>query len=182
MTAEQYLEIERRSEFRSEFLNGQVFAMSCATMNHARIVRNVLSRLSAQLRGTSYEAFANDLRLFCARDGIFAYPDIVIACGAGRFLDIRRDTITDATAVVEVLSPGTMNYDRGEKFRYYRSLESFSEYLLLAQDTPRAEHHVRQADGSWIFREFISPTSVIELTSIGCRLDFESAYETVEFD
>jgi Uma2 family endonuclease len=182
LTAEQYLEMERRSEFRSEYLNGQVFAMSGGTMNHARIVRNVLSRLSEQLRGKYREAFANDLRLFCARYNIFTYPDIVIGCGGSKFLDERRDTITDATAVVEVLSRGTMNYDRGEKFRYYRSLDSFSEYLLLAQDTPRAEHHVRQADGSWIFREYTSPGSVIELNAIGFRLDLETVYEMVEFE
>ena len=150
-------------------------------MNHARIVRNTLSRLSDQLRGTPCEAFANDLRLFCVRYDIFTYPDIVIGCGASKFLDDRRDTITDATTVVEVLSPGTMNYDRGEKFRYYRSLKSFSEYLLLAHDTPRAEYHVRQPDGSWLFREFTSPDSVIELNSIGCQLKLESVYETVEF-
>jgi Uma2 family endonuclease len=75
-----------------------------------------------------------------------------------------------------------MNYDRGEKFRYYRSVESFSDYLLLAQDTLRAEHHVRQTDGSWLFREFTSRGDVIELNSIGCRLKLESVYETVEFD
>jgi len=182
LTPEQYLEMERRSEFRSEYLNGQVFAMSGGTMNHAGIVRNVLLRLSEQLKGKRCEAFANDLRLFCARYDIFTYPDIVIGCGASKFLDDRRDTITDATAIVEVLSPGTMNYDRGEKFRYYRSLESFSEYLLLAQDTPRAEYHVRQPDGSWIFREFTSPRSAVELNSVDCRLDLESVYETVEFD
>ena len=182
LTAEQYLEMERTSEFRSEYVNGQVSAMSGGTMNHARIVRNTLSSLSEQLRGQPCEAFANDLRLFCARYNIFSYPDIVSGCGASKFLDERRDTITGATAVVEVLSPGTMNYDRGEKFRYYRSLESFSEYLLLAQDTPRAEHHVCQTDGSWIFREFTSPASVVELNSVGCRLAFETIYEKVEFD
>jgi Uma2 family endonuclease len=109
------------------------------------------------------------------------YPDIVIGCGASQLLDERRHTITDATAKVEVLSPATMNYDRGEKFRYYRSVESISEYLLLAQDAPRAEHYVRQADGSWVFRERTSPGSFIELNSIGCRLNLEPVYETVEF-
>jgi Uma2 family endonuclease len=103
MTAEQYLERERRSEFRSEYLNGQVFAMYGGTMNHARIVRNTLSRLSDQLRGKPCEAFANDLRLFFLRYNIFTYPDIVVSCGSSKFLDDRRDTITDATAVVEVL-------------------------------------------------------------------------------
>lgn len=106
MNAEQYLEIERRAEGRSEYLNGQIFAISDGTMNHARIVRNVLSRLAEQRRGQPCEAFANDLRLSCVRYNLFTYPDIVIGCGASKFPDEPRDTIMDATAVVEVLSPG----------------------------------------------------------------------------
>ena len=182
VTAAQYLEIERGAEFRSEYLNGQVFAMSGGTLNHARIVRNALSVLVDQLRGKPCEPVASDLRLFCALHNLFTYPDIAVICGPGKFLDGRRDTITDATVAVEVLSPSTMNYDRGEKFRYYRSLESFSEYLLVAQDTVRAEHHVRQPDGSWLFREFTSPGAAIEMQSIGCRMKLESLYERVEFE
>ncbi len=181
-TVEQYLEIERKSEFRSEYLNGQIFAMSGGTLYHARIVRNALSTLAEQLRGKPCEPVSSDLRLFCALHDLFTYPDIVVVCGPGKFLDSRRDTITDATIVVEVLSPSTVNYDRGEKFRYYRSLESFSEYLLVAQDAVRAEHHVRQPDGSWLFREFTAPGSEIELRSIGCRVKLESLYERVEFE
>lgn len=88
----------------------------------------------------------------------------------------------DATAIIEVLSPSTRNFDRGEKFRYCRALLSFAEYLLLAQDAPRAEHHSRQPDGSWLFREFTDPSDVIELKSIGCRLTLKSPYERVVFD
>jgi Uma2 family endonuclease len=84
--------------------------------------------------------------------------------------------------VVEVLSPSTKKYDNGEKFRFYRSLPSFSEYLLLAQDEVRAERHVRQPDGSWILREFTNPADEIELKSIGCRLPLQSLYERLEFE
>jgi Uma2 family endonuclease len=182
LTPEQYLEIERKAEYRSEYINGQVFAMSGGTLNHARIVGNTLSRLLEQLRGKPCEPAANDLRLFCAKDRIFTYPDILVACGPHQFVDGRRDTISDATAVVEVLSPSTMNYDRGEKFRYYRSLASFRDYLLLGQEAVRAEHYVRQPDGAWLFREFESPETEIELSSIGCRLKLESLYERVEFE
>jgi Uma2 family endonuclease len=166
LTPEQYLEIERQAEFRSEYLHGQMYAMSGGTLNHARIVANTLSSLLEQLRGGPCEPVANDLRLHSAVE----------------FQDKHRDTIVDATVIIEVLSPSTRNYDRGEKFRFYRSLPSFSEYLLLAQDPMRAEHHVRQPDGSWLFREFTTPGDILELKSIGCRLHPELLYERVVFE
>ncbi|MDP9171024.1 MAG: Uma2 family endonuclease [Acidobacteriota bacterium] len=182
LSLEKYLELERRAKERSEYLNGQMFAMAGGTRNHARIVGNTLSQLVEQLRGRPCEAAGGDLRLYSAAHDIFIYPDVVVTCGPDKFLDNRRDTITDATLIVEVLSPSTRSYDRGEKFLFYRSLPSFSEYLLLAQDTILAEHHVRQPDGAWLFREFKSPADEIELTSIGCRLKLESLYERVEFE
>src|SRR4051794_7973984 len=103
LTPEQYLEIERKAEFRSEYVHGEVLAMSGGTLNHAWIVANALSRLTDQLRGQSCGAVANDVRLFCALNDIFTYPDIIVTCGPHQFLDMRRDTITDATAIVEVL-------------------------------------------------------------------------------
>jgi Uma2 family endonuclease len=182
LTPEQYLEIERKAEFRSEYINGEMFAMSGGTPNHARIVSNAVRRLGEQLDGRPCEAFGGDLRLYSGKYKIFTYPDVLVTCGPHRLLDGRRDTLTDATVIVEVLSPSTKNYDRGEKFRFYRSLPSFSEYLLLAQDEVRAEYHLRQPDNSWLFREFTGPAGEIELKSIGCRLQLESLYKRVEFE
>jgi Uma2 family endonuclease len=182
LTPEQYLDIESKAEFRSEYINGEMFAMSGATPNHARIVLNTARRLTEQLDGRPCEAFDGDLRLYSAKYRIFTYPDVLVTCGPHQLLDARRDTLTDATVIVEVLSPSTKNYDRGEKFLFYRSLPSFSEYLLLSQDTMRAEHHVRQPDNSWLFREFTESDDKIELKSISCRLQLRSLYERVEFE
>jgi Uma2 family endonuclease len=182
LTPEQYLELDRKSEFRSEYINGEMFAMSGGTRNHARIALNTTRRLADQLDGRSCEVAGSDLRLYSVQRKMYTYPDVFVTCGPDQFLDARHDTITDATVVIEVLSPSTEDYVHGEKFRFYRSLPSFSEYLLLAQDEIRAEHHVRQPDGSWLFREFTSPTDEIELKSIGCRLNLQSLYDRVEFD
>jgi Uma2 family endonuclease len=182
LTPEQYLDIESKAEFRSEYINGEMFAMAGGTPNHAWIVVNTASRLTEQLRGRPCGARSSDLRLYSARHKMFTYPDIVVTCGPDQLLDGRNDTLTDATVIVEVLSPSTRNYDRGEKFRFYRSLPSFSEYLLLGQDEMRAEHHVRQSDQSWLFREFTSLADEIDLKSIGCRLQLQSLYERVEFE
>ena len=182
LTPEQYLAIERAAQFRSEYLRGEMFAMSGASHNHTRIVRNTLLRLTAQLEGNPCEPVANDLRLWSEPEQMFTYPDIVVTCGPTRYLDKRHDTIVDATLIVEVLSPSTRSYDRGDKFLFYRSLPTFSEYLLLSQDAIRAEHHIRQPDGSWLFREFSSPDTEIVLESIGCRLPLGALDERVEFE
>src|ERR1700684_2171724 len=129
LTPEQYLDIERQAEFRSEYINGEMFAMSGATPNHARIVLNTARRLPAQLDGPACEAFGGDLRLCSAKYKFFTYPDVLVTCGPKQLLDARRDTLTDATVIIEILSPLTKNYGRSEKFRFYRSLPSFSEYL-----------------------------------------------------
>ncbi len=123
-----------------------------------------------------------DLRLAVRQHNLISYPDVFVTSGPDRYLDNRTDTLVDATVVVEVLSPSTMNYDKGEKFRFYRALPAFREYLLLAWNEIRAEHHVRQPDGSWLMREYVAPSDEIDLKAIGCRLRLSDVYERVEFE
>ncbi len=182
LTPQRYLEMEREAEFRSEYIDGRAYAMSGGSRNHSWVIANTLGTLFEQLRGKRCGATSSDMRLYSEEFGIYTYPDIVVTCPPEQFLDNHKDTITDAVVVVEVLSPSTKNYDRGEKFRFYRSLPSFAEYLILAQDTVRAEHHVKQANGSWLFHEYRSPEDELELESIGCRLILGRLYERVEFE
>ncbi len=181
LTVEQYLEIERAAEFGSEYLNGEIYAMAGCGFNHALIAAAAISRLGEQLRDNPCAVAGSDLRIFCGPANVLTYPDVVVFCGIPKSLDREEDTLVDATVIIEILSRSTQNYDRGEKFRSYRGLPSFSEYVLLAQDEIRAEHHVRQADGSWLFREIGGPEGVIELKSIGCRLALGSLYEKARF-
>ncbi len=181
LTVQQYLDLERAAEFRSEYIDGQIYAMAGGGRNHALIAMEVGSSLNRQLRGKSCAAAGSDLRLYSKQEKTLTYPDIVVFCEPARFLDADRDTLTDATVIVEVLSKSTQNYDRGEKFRAYRTLPSFAEYLLLAQNEIRAEHHVRQPDGTWLFRESKSPDTQIHLAAIGCTLTLGDLYERVEF-
>lgn len=180
LTPEQYLEIERAAETRSEYLAGSMYSMAGGSLSHAFITTATLALLHGQLRGRECVSFSTDLRLFVRQHDLITYPDIFIACRPFQLLDNRKDTVTDATVIVEVLSPSTMNYNRGEKFRFYRALPSFREYLLLAQDAVRAEHYVRQGDGAWLLREYSGITDEINLTSIDCRLSLASVYERVE--
>jgi Uma2 family endonuclease len=182
LAPEEYLELDRANEFRSEYANGEMFAMVNPTWSHSRVGSNTQGRLSEQLRGSPCEDTGSEARIFISKFVRFTLPDIVVTCGPPKFYDGCRDTIMDATFIVEVLSPSTKNYDRSEKFELYRSLPSFAEYLLLAQDATRAEHHVRQPDASWLFREFTEPAAIIELKTIGCRLELQTLYERVQFD
>lgn len=181
-TIAEYLKMERAAETRSEYLQGTVVAMAGASRNHGRIAGTTYVRLYEQLQGKRCEVGNSDTRLYMAKFDVLTYPDVVVTCGPDVYIDGEKDTLTDATLIVEVLSPSTQNYDRSEKFRYYRGLPSFAEYLLLSQDAIRAEHHVRQPDGSWLFREIADPNAVIELTSIECRLTLGTLYERVQFE
>ncbi len=180
LTPEEYLELERKNEFRSEYVDGQMIAMAGASLTHNQIVSNVQGELYAQLRGRHCGCLGSDMRIYFPEFGVYSYPDIAVVCGTPKLYGDRQDIIADATIAIEVLSPSTKNYDRAQKFDYYRSLPSFTEYLLLAQDRMRAEHHVRLEDGSWLYRDFTAPNALVELRSIGCRLELQTLYQRVE--
>lgn len=181
LTPEQYLEIERKADYKSEYLSGEMFSMAGAGIRHNQLIVNVGAALHRQLRGGPCAVFLTDLRLFVPSTGLYTYPDVMVICGAPVHIGDQRDIVTNPRLIMEVLSDSTKNYDRGEKFRHYRSIPEFSEYLLIAQDALRIEHHVRQPDGSWIFREFTAGRDVIELASIGCSLNAAAIYEDVDF-
>jgi Uma2 family endonuclease len=179
LTPEQYLETERKADYKSEYIDGGIFAMAGASPNHARIVTNSILQLGLQLRGGPCEVFATDLRLFIKAVRVYTYPDIMVFC---RVPGIEEEDIaTNPRFIAEVLSDSTKNYDRGEKFRFYRTIPGFSEYLLIAQDSIRAEHYQRRSDGAWILREFTSEDDQIQLDSIECRLGLGALYERVVF-
>jgi Uma2 family endonuclease len=179
---DEYLKLERAAETRSEYLQGTIVAMAGASRNHNWLASETLVRLGEQLRGRTCGVAGSDVRLYIPKYEVLTYPDVVVTCGPDVYIDGEKDTITDATFIVEVLSPSTQNYDRGEKFRYYRGMPSFAEYLLLSQDAIRAEHHVRQPDGSWVFREIADANALIELSSIGCQLPLGDLYARVQFE
>ena len=180
LTPEQYLASERAAECKSEYFDGEMFAMSGGTLDHARITGNAFGLLYAQLRGRSCEIAGSDLRLQVSPDGLYTYPDIVVFCGEPQFADDRNDTITDATVIIEVLSPSTANYDRGFKFEQYRRLKSLKDYVVIAQDRVHVEHSTRQGD-AWMLRETSDLNGVIELPSIECRVGVAEVYGRVKF-
>jgi Uma2 family endonuclease len=181
LTPEEYLEIEREAEYKSEYLDGQMYAMAGASINHSRIISNISALLWMQHRGSGSSVFTTDLRLGIRASGLFTYPDVMVISGPVENPVSASDIVVNPKLIVEVLSNSTKNYDRGEKFRHYRSIPGFSEYLLVAQDSVRVELHVRRADGSWVFREFTTSGADIQLPSINCILNTNTIYEGVDF-
>jgi Uma2 family endonuclease len=181
LTPEEYLVIERQSEIRSEYFDGEMFAMSGSSRKHNLIVTNLSREISSQLRGRPCETYTSDQRVHIPATGAYTYPDLVVACGEPRFQDEQFDTLLNPTVIIEVLSPNTEAYDRGEKFENYQTIESLKEYVLVAQDKPRAEHYLRQDGNRWLLTAVSGLDARVSLPSIQCELALSEIYERIEF-
>lgn len=178
-TPEQYLDLERRAERKSEYFDGQIFEMSGATYNHNVIASNTLIGLQTRLRGGPCRAVGSDMRVFIRPSGLFTYPDVVVHCGPPEFYDGRSDTLVNPSLIVEVLAPSTEAYDRGEKFALYRRLESLRDYILIAQNRPRIDHFAREGT-RWVLTAVDGAGSTLSLPTIGVELGLVELYEGVD--
>jgi len=179
LTEEQYLEIERAAESKSEYFQGEMFAMGGAGAAHNRLVWNLIAELGPRLRSGPCQGYPSDMRVRVSATGLYTYPDVVVVCGEPRFLDDRRDTLLNPSLIVEVLSPSTEAYDRGRKFEHYRSIPSLTEYLLVASDRIHLDLYARQPAGQWLLTSAGGPEGALDLTSAGCRLAAAALYEGV---
>ena len=182
MTPEEYLRIERAAEWKSEFIDGEMFAMSGASHRHTIITANLIRSLGNQLLNGPCTVSSADLRVATDRRRHYTYPDIVVVCDPPQYVDGQLDTVTNPTLIAEVLSDSTEKYDRGGKFERYRAVPSLSEYLLVAQDRVHVELFSRQTDGRWSLRDWNDPEAEIDIESLHCRLKVAEVYAKVTFD
>ena len=182
LTAADYLRLERAAETKSEYVNGEMRPMPGASRKHNLIATNLLASLHFQLRKSQCEVYPSDMRVKVAATELITYPDISIVCGEPHFDDNYKDTLLNPTLLVEVLSPSTAAYDRGDKFENYRQLASLQEYLLVAQDKMHVEHYCRQPDHTWLFTEFKQASDHLHLPSVHCELTLADIYEKVTFE
>ncbi len=182
LSAAEYLERERVAETKSEFFDGEMFAMTGASRNHNLIAGNIFAGIHGQLRKAKCEVYASDMRVKVEATGLYAYPDIVVLCSPPVFEDSRNDTILNPEVIVEVLSDSTEACDRGAKFENYRSIASLSEYVLANQKRRHVEKFSRHDRDTWILSEFRLPDDVLELRSVDCRIRLSDIYEKVVFD
>ncbi len=175
LTEEQYLDIERRAETKSEFHDGQMFAMAGATPNHALLTSSMIALLYPQMPA-GCRVFSSDLRIKVSEVGLYTYPDCSVICGDLQYFGDQKDVVINPLLLVEVLSPCTEGYDRGKKFELYRTIESFREYLIVHQDRRHVEHYSKQDDGSWVLREHIGAEASVAITRLGVRISLAELY------
>ena len=180
-TEAEYLEGERLAEFKSEFHDGEVFAMEGGTVWHSLISSNAIREIGLGLKGGPCRVFNSDLRLKVEATGLITYPDLSVVCGQVRYLPGTDDTLTNPILLVEVLSDSTEAYDRGTKFRNYRQIPTLREYLLVSQKEPRIEQFVLQDDKVWAYRVAEGLEASLELPSLQVQLAMREVFGGVEF-
>lgn len=182
-TLDEYLALERESDARLEFWDGEVFVMSGGTLGHERILRNAYDSLHAELVGTGCEVFGSNMQIKTPTAPPYRYADGSVVCGK---VEVERfngtDLLLNPILVYEVLSPSTEAYDRGDKFTHYKSITSLREYLLIAQHRPHVTHYVKQEDGSWSYTETNGLEGSVHLPSLGVTLKLSDSYRNVEFE
>lgn len=179
-TVEEYLTLERQAETKSEYCDGEIYAMAGASERHNTLVSNVIIELGSQLRRSPCKVYPSDLRVRVSPSRYY-YPDVTVVCGEPELADEALDILLNPTLIVEVASPITAGFDEGTKFAHYRQVASLQEYLLVAQDRPRLVHYVRQPDDSWRLTETNDLNATVPLPSIGCELALADMYAKVEF-
>jgi len=178
-TVAEYLAIENAAEFRSEYYDGEMFAMAGASIPHNLICMNLTLAVGTQLKGKPCRPIGSDQRVKIQRKGLFTYPDLLIVCGELQIAPDDPMSILNPTALVEILSPTTAGYDRGRKFHSYRLIPSLKEYVLISQDEPLCESYFRRDDGNWEYAIFEGLETALEFRSVPVRIPLAELYDGV---
>ncbi len=179
LTPEEYISFERKATTKHEYLKGQIIAMSGASRSHSFITDDIFGELRDQLKGQKCEVHSSDMRVRIHSTNSYFYSDVVVACEEPRFENNVFDTLLNPRVVIEVLSPSTEVCDRGEKFEFYKQLDSLQEYLLVSQDQVSVEHYIRQKT-EWLESKYKKLDDVVQLRSIECELRLQDIYSRTE--
>ena len=182
ITPQEYLIRERQASIKSEFYQGEIFAMGGGSANHSLIAANFVGEARNSLKGRPCAVFNSDLRVQVQSTGLYTYPDATIVCGELLFDDDHRDTLLNPTVIVEVLSDSTEKYDRGKKSNHYRQITSLKELILIAQDRSHVERFTRQPNGDWLFHEQKELFAEFELKSLDISVAMSELYRGVRFE
>lgn len=190
-TEDEYLAVERASQERREYLDGQIYLMAGESEEHGTICTNLTLEVASQLKGTLCRAFSKDTKVRSgpipktrySAEAFYSFPDLVVVCGERQYLDEHRDVLINPKVIIEVLSPSTEAFDRGEKFARYREhLDSLTDYVVVAQSMPLVEHFARQSNGEWVIAASARDLSeTVVLNSIGCTLRLSDIYDRIVF-
>ncbi|MBD2622041.1 Uma2 family endonuclease [Microcystis flos-aquae FACHB-1344] len=182
ISLEEYRNLETIAEVKHEYHDGEIIEMTGGSINHNSILINLIVLLKLALRGTNYRLQSSDLRLWIPQYNRGLYPDLMIIAGEPLFSDNRNDEILNPCLIIEVLSPSTSGYDRGDKFRYYRSIPQLNQYLLVSQGEILIESYSKTSENSWLLQEYTPARGIISLDSLGISLNLADIYEGIDFN
>lgn len=193
ITPEEYLERERQADYKSEYYHGEIFPlgesrgtdpadMAGAQRNHVLLVSKIVTALNNALQDRTCLVFPTDMRVHVAAYGLYTYPDVAVVCGEEHYLDEQQDTLVNPVLLVEVLSPSTESYDRGQKFAFYRSIPTLKEYALVSQRQKLVEVFRKNEENLWVLHETDAARGTVELASVGCALHLDDLYANVTFE
>jgi Uma2 family endonuclease len=181
-TLEEYLELDHQSEEKIEYWDSHIYTLAGASAAHNQIQFNLIISLGNQLRGKGCRVFPSDMRVKVPAYLPYRYPDLSALCGEAEFEKVgNQELLVNPQLIVEILSDSTEAFDRSYKFTYYKSIPSFIEYILIAQDRPHVTQFVKQSDNYWLNHEFNSLEESFEFASLDCRSDLLELYEAVAF-
>lgn len=173
----EYLTLERKAEYKSEYIDGEIFAMAGGSERHNLIVANIIAGLHSHLFGGPGRVYASDLKVRASKPRFFYYPDVSVVCGETKFHDEHKDVVLNPLMIFEVLSERTAAFDRGRKFQDYQQLDTLAEYVLVSQDDILVERYVRQENGSWMYTKLSGLTGAsLVFPTIKCELDLSLIY------
>lgn len=181
ISEQDYLETERVALDKHEYYQGEVFAMSGASLKHNRVFSNLFGEIQNKLKGKSCQPYGSDLRIHIPKNTLYTYPDISIICGNPELTDEHFDTATNPTVIIELLSKSTRNYDRFEKFSLYREITSLNEYILIDTQKLHIEKHIRNADNSWQLTDYYSISDSITISSVNVTISLTDIYAGISF-
>jgi Uma2 family endonuclease len=180
-TPEEYLQLEAKAAYKSEYRDGEIVPMTGGTTNHNEIALNLAATLKLSLRRQNYRVYIGDVRLWIPRYRQYTYPDVMVVQGQPIYTGSNATTITNPQIIVEVLSPSTQNYDQGDKFMYYRSIPEMQEYILIDQNQFYVMQHSKTPEGKWLMSEYEGHEAVLTLSSIEFQIPLSDLYEGVDF-
>ncbi|MEH2387927.1 MAG: Uma2 family endonuclease [Nostoc sp.] len=181
-TPEEYLELEEKAEYKNEYRDGEIIPVTGGTTNHNKIALNFCRKFSLAVQGQAYDIYMADVKVSIPRYRLYTYPDVIVIKGKPIYEGTGTTTITNPLLIVEVLSNSTKNYDKTDKFKYYRSIPGFQEYIMIDQYSFAVEQFAKQAEGQWIFKEYEGEDAVLVLNSIDFQITLRDIYERVNFE
>ncbi|MEG4839562.1 Uma2 family endonuclease [Microcoleus sp. B9-D4] len=181
-TPDEYRELEETAEFRNEYRNGEIVKMTGGSINHSQIIGNIYAFLKSALRGKNARPFMSDLRLWIPRYRRGTYPDVMVVEGELVCTEGRKDEILNPVLIVEVLSKSTKDFDREDKFRFYRSIPEFREYVLVNQSEFLVAQYIKTESNEWLFREYEGESAIVSFASVEVQMSMLDLYELVVFE